>query len=170
MGRRFKLATHPVEEVAQSLELAALAGLEGAQLGVDALDTALDQGEVGEGELEVHDADVAAGVDGALGVGNGLVLEGAHDMDERIDGGQLVQEAPAEALSLAEVLARGGEVDVLDGGVGRLLRLVDLGEAVNARVWDGHGADVGLARAAEAPDGGESAGDGVEDGRLARPR
>ena len=73
---------------------------------------------------------------------DGIVLEGAQNMDERIDVAQT-----GEEVGLFEgFLADGGDIDVFDGGVGGLLWGIESGELVEALVGHACDTDVGLAR------------------------
>ena len=106
----------------------------------DALQALFDLGEVADHEVEFDVLDVAQGVDGA-DVGNGVVLEGAEDVDEGVD----VAQAGEEGGFLQRLLADGGDVDEFDGGVGGLLGRVEGGELVEALVGHAGHADVRLA-------------------------
>ena len=101
-------------------------------VGLEPLEAPLHGAEVGEDELELEHLRVAPGVDRAVGVGGRLRLEGAHHVHERVhpaQGGQVHERRP---LALRDA----GDVHVLDGGERLLLRLEDLGQAVDARVGD----------------------------------
>ena len=100
--------------------------------------------EVGEDELELEHLRVAQGVDRAVGVGDGVRLEGAHHVDEGVHPAQRRQVHEGRALALGDA----GDVHVLDGGERPLLRLEDLGEAVDAGVGDAGDADARLGPAA----------------------
>ena len=163
----FEAGFQPFEEGLEAEGAFALAGLHGADFGFEALEAALDDGEVGEGEFEVHHLDVAVGVDRALGMGDRVVAEGADDMDEGVHAGEVVDELPRRPLAFAEGLAGSREVDVLDGCVGDFFRPVEAGEGVDTLVGDVDDADVGLAGGRVGADLGGAAGDGVEDGGLA---
>lgn len=166
-GFGFEAGLEALEEGFEAERAFAFAGLEGADFGFEALEAALDDGEVGEGELEVHGLDVAVGVDGCFGVRDGFVAKGADDVDEGIHAGEVVDEFAGGAFALSEGLASGGEVDVLDGGVGDFFGAVEAGEGIDALVGDGNDADVGLAGGGVGADLGSATGDGVEDGGFA---
>ena len=74
---------------------------------------------------------------------------------------------PGGPFALAERLARCREVDVLDGGVGGLFRLVELRKAVDAFVGHVDDADVRLIGRAVDAHLGAAPRDRVEDGCLA---
>ena len=78
-------------------------------------------GEIGEGELELHELDVARGVDVSLGVGHGGLFESAHDVDEHID---VAQAAHVELVRATFDEAR--KKNELDGRRRRLPRLMEL--------------------------------------------
>ena len=111
------------------------------------LEPPIDEGEVGDDELEVEPVEVAPRVDRALRVGMRVVLERPDDVEQRVRlaepgevlGGQLL--GPDAALRRGR---RGGQVDVGDVGVDDLLGLEDLGQAVQALVGHLDDADVEL--------------------------
>lgn len=87
------------------------------------LETLLDRIEVGKKELRLNGRDVAQRIDGAVHVGDVLVLEAAHHLD---DGGALAdvgQELVAQSLTLARALDEAGDVDEIDEGVNGFLGL-----------------------------------------------
>ena len=162
---RFEPRLQTLEERRLALGGVALADLHGPHRCLDAFEALLDEGGVGEGELELHGGRVAGRVHGALGVGDGLVGEGADDVDEGVAAGELCEELRGRALAVAEGLA--GEVDVADVGEGELLRVEELRELVEAFVGDLDDADVGLDAGAVRARLRVALRDGVEDGGLA---
>ena len=82
--------------------------------------TFFHDGEVGEGELELHDLEVARGVDADFGVGDGRLFESAHDVDEHID---VAQAAHVELVRATFDEAR--KENELDGRRRRLPRLME---------------------------------------------
>jgi hypothetical protein len=50
--------------------------------GTNPLETLIDHREIGEEQLHVDRRDVAEWIDRSLGVRNGWIIEGTHDMDE----------------------------------------------------------------------------------------
>ena len=156
-------------------DLLALGGLalgRGAVAGarLEPLEAALGHGQVGEHELEVEPLDVAGGVDAAVRVRVGRVLERADDVEQgvriaqpgEVVGGQLL--GPDVALGRRR---RGRQVDVRDVGLDDLLGLEDAGQRVEPRVGHLDHADV-EGDPAVAAGLGVAAGQRVEDGGLAR--
>jgi hypothetical protein len=131
---------------------------------LDFVQPLLDDGQVGEGQLQVEQLDVALGVHAALGVRHVLVGEGAHYVEQAVGLAEVGQEGAAEL-----VLGRRGDVDVLHLGGHPALGLEHLVQPLQPRVGHlGHahvgagggvGADVRLAP-----------GEGVEQRSLAAPR
>jgi hypothetical protein len=120
-----------------ALELAGAALLE---VFFETFEALLDLAEVADDEVEVDVLDVAEGVDGAY-VGDGIVLEGAQDVNERVD----VAQAGEEGGFFEGLFADGGDVGVFDGGVGCLFRVVKGREFVESGVRYSCDADVLLA-------------------------
>ena len=113
--------------------------------GLDRLvDAALEDVQVGEDQLQVDDLDVAFGADAALDVDNLAVLKAAHHMDDGVHLADVGEEFVAQALALGSALDQAGDVHKLDDRRGDLVRIVHLGQLVQAVVRDGDGADVGL--------------------------
>ena len=108
----------------------------------------------------------AVAVDGDIRVGNCLIGESADDVDEGIHAAEVVDELASRPLALAEGFAGCGEINVLDGRIGDLLRLVQFGQAIDARVGHVHDADVRLRAGAVRANLGRATGDGVEHRRL----
>ena len=133
------------------------------------LETLLDRIEVGKKELRLNGRDVAQRIDGAVHVGDVLVLEAAHHLD---DGGALAdvgQELVAQSLTLARALDEAGDVDEIDEGVNGFFRLGLGRQRVHAGVRHGNSGLVGL-DGAEGIVGGLSVlglGQGVEKSGLA---
>ena len=130
-------------------------------VGLEALEPPLHGGEVGQDQLELEHGRVAQGVDRALGVGDGLRLEGPHHVHEDVHPAQRRQ--VHEGLSLP--LRDAGHVHVLDRGQGSLLRPEDLRQTVDARVGDPGDAHPRLRPAAGG--GGRGTGQQLEEGALA---
>ena len=106
----------------------------------------LEEDVVGQDELSVEGGRVPGRVEASL-VGHLGVLEGANDVDERVD---VLQGREVDLLLLP--LRDPRHVDELDGRRGVLLRREEGGEAVEPRVGDVRRADVRLPRGAEPVD------------------
>ena len=107
---------------------------------LEALEALLNLAEVADDQIEIDVLDVAQGIDRA-DVGDGIVLEGAQDVDERVD----VAQAGEESSFFEGFFADGGDVGVFDGGVGGLFGAVEGGELVEAGIRNSGDADVLLA-------------------------
>ncbi len=83
-----------------------------AYRGGDAVEAALDDGQVRKSKFQVHLADVAGDVDAAGRMGDGRVLEGAHHIQKRVHVGQFVKELAADAAFLDQAFNRGADVQV----------------------------------------------------------
>ena len=128
-----------------------------------------DQGEVGEGEFELHGFDVAGGVDALGGVGDGVVVEGADDVDQGVEQAESVEESVGRRFAAAAQCAGeacAGEIDDVQGGGSGLARAVEVGESLESFVGRRHDAFVGVLVCAEAG-GAVGAGEGVEESGLA---
>ena len=75
---------------------------------------ARDRLEVGEDELGLDRLDVGDRVERAGDVDDVLVLEAAHDLDDRVDLADVLEELVAEALALGGALDQAGDVHELD--------------------------------------------------------
>ena len=115
------------------------------QIFFQALETLFDLAEVADHQVEFDVLDVAQRIDRA-DVRDGVVFKGAQHVGEGVD---LAQVADVGGL-LQRFLADGADVDVLDGGVGELLGVVEGGQAVQAVVGNLGDADVRLARIGQA--------------------
>jgi hypothetical protein len=93
--------------------------------GLQPLEPALDDLEVGQHQLQLEVEDVAAGVGGAAR----LVVERAHDVQQGVRVAELLG-LQGSALALLDA----GEVDDLERRVRRLLRLEQRGEPVHAGI------------------------------------
>ena len=141
-----------------------------APAALQSFEPALGHREVGEDELEIEPLQVAGRVDAAVRMRVRRILEGADDVQERVRVPEPCQVVGRELVRPDVSLGRGRQrrqVDVRDVGLDDLLGLEDLGEALQARVRHLHDAD--MQRHAAEPAGlGVTAGQRVEDGRLAR--
>src|SRR6478736_5044838 len=171
LGRRHEAGRLPVGEdrleLLQEPELdlgLGVAALGGAGHLVEAL---VDAGEVSEAELDVDDLAVAGGVGAPHHVLDVLVHEAADHVDDGVDLADVGEELVAEPFALGGALHQPGDVDELDRGGDRLLRIDDLGELGQARVRDGDDAGVRLDRGERVVrDQRAGLGEGVEEGRL----
>jgi hypothetical protein len=144
----------------------AFGALELRDLGDEAGEALLDDGEVAEHQLEVERLDVAGWVHRTVRVRVAGVLEGADDVDEGVGLGQVAEELAAHAL-LGHALGDAGHVEVLDIGGDGPLGLEHVGQDVEPGIRDLDGGQVRLVGGAgEAADGRLGAGQRVEDGRL----
>ena len=122
---------------------------------------------IGEDELQVDGLDVPLGVDAALHVDDVVVFEAADHVDDGVHLPDIGEEFVAQALALGGALDQAGDVHEFDGGGGVLLRLVHLGQLVQALVRHGDHAHVGLYGAKRVVGRlGPRVGDGVEQGAL----
>ena len=138
--------------------------------GLEPFEAPLGHRQVGQDELEVQPLQVTPRVDGAFRVGHRRILEGAHDMEQGVGIAQAGEVLGRQLLGPDPAFGRrrrGGQVDVRDVGLDDLLRPEDLGETIESLVGDLDHADVEL-EPTEATGLGVAAGEGVEDGRLAR--
>ena len=125
---------------AQRFELVAKALVElGAALHVG--EPLLDRLEVGEGELELDDAEMLERIARA---GHVVVFEGPQHEHDGVDFTDVGEELVAQPLTLRCALDEPADVDDLDRGVHDVLRLRHLGEPVEARVGDLGDTDVGV--------------------------
>ena len=135
----------------------------------ETLDPPVDEGEIGQDELEIELLDVACRINRPRGRRKRWVVEGTHDMDERVRlpqaGEMLGRQLLRSDVALAGCGWR-GQVDVGDVGVDDLLGLEDLGQLAEPVVRHLDDADVEL-HAAEAAGFGVPSRQRVEDGRLA---
>ncbi len=106
----------------------------------EALEALFDLGEVGKHQLELEAFGVARGIDGT-GVGNGVVLEGAEDVDEGVH----IAEAGEEGGFFEGFLTDGGDVGVFDGGLNEFFGIEEGGETIEPIVGHFGDADVGFA-------------------------
>ena len=160
----------PREDDLLALVRLALGGRAVAAARLEPLEPPIDQRQVGEHELEVELLEVAPGVDRSLRVRQRVVLERANDVEQRVGVAQAGEMLGGQLLGPDATLRRGrrrGQVDVRDVGVDDLLRLEDLGQAVQPLVGHLDDADV-EGHPAEAAGLGVAAGQRVEDGGLAR--
>ena len=100
-----------------------VAGLRGA---LRALEPLLDDGEVGEGELELDDLAIANRIDGAHDVNDVGVLEAAHDVDDGVGVADVGEELVAEAFAFGGPFHEPGDVDELHDGRDYLFGLHDV--------------------------------------------
>ena len=107
-------------------------------LGRELLEALLDDRQVGDGELEVEVVDVAPRVGRRRG---GRIVEGAGDVEERVGVADQGEDVRVDR-ALARRTGRDGDVDVGDVGVGRLLRVEERRQPVDALVGHLHDADV----------------------------
>ncbi len=101
-------------------------------------------------------------------MGHTGVLEGAHDVDEPLQPGEVVEQLRAEAGAVVVALLQPGHVAIGDAGVGRLLGVEHAAEHVHP--WVAHVDDGGqyVETAAHALAGGGIAQcEGVEDRSFA---
>ena len=118
----------------------------------------LDRLEVGQGQLQLQDAQVLQRVGRPRHV---VVDEGAQDEDDGVDLADVGEEAVAEAFALAGAFDQAADVDDLDGGVHDVAAGRHLGQPVESLVRHLGDADVGVL-------GGEGVGGGQ--GATARQR
>ena len=146
------------------------AGLPCRRARLEPLDPAFGHRQVGEHELQVEALDVARRIDAAVGMRVGRILERADHVEQRVRVAQPGEVIGRQLLGPDMPLRRRRrrrQVDVGDVGVDDLLRLEDAGQRVEPGVGDLDHADVEGDPAVSAGLG-VAAGQGVEDGRLAR--
>jgi hypothetical protein len=139
--------------------------------GTKPLEAPVDEGQVGQGELQVELVEVTAWIDRARGVRQRRIVERPHDMDECVGLAEAGEVFGRQLLGPDPTLRRRRrrrEVDVRDVCLDDFLRLEDLGEPVEAVVGHLHDADVELHPPKPARVG-VAAGEGVEHGGLAGP-
>ena len=124
--------------------------------------------QVGEDQLGVDGVDVVGRIHLAVDVDDVVVLEGAHDLADRVRLADVGQELVAQAFAFGGALDDAGDVHEGDGGRHDLFGMHELGKHWQTVVWQRHDAGVRL-------DGGERivlrqhvvAGQCVEHGGLA---
>jgi len=131
----------------------------------DPLEPLLDERRVGERQFELHRRGVTRRVDRRLRVRHRLILERAHNVDQRIAPRELRQELRRRPLPATERLAR--KVDVADIRERELLRVKYLREPVEPSVRHLNHADVRLDARTVRPGLRVALRDGVEYRRLA---
>jgi hypothetical protein len=126
-----------------------LAGLLAAGLGDlgELHDALLDDLEIGKAELRLDDLDVAQRVDAALDMRDVRVLEAAHDMGDRIDLADVLEELVAKALALRRALDEARDVHEAHRGRRRLLRIIHLVQHLEPRIRHRDDTDIRLDRA-----------------------
>ena len=123
---------------AQGVELVAERAVElGLPLGLG--EALLDRLEVGEGQLELDDAQVLERIGGP---GDVVVVEGPQHEHDGVDLADVGEELVAQALALARPLDEAADVDDLHGGVDDVAALGHLGQPVEAVVGHLGDADV----------------------------
>ena len=133
-----------------------------------AVEPLLDRAEVGERELELDHLAVAHRVHRSHHVQHVVVVEAAHHVDDRVGLADVREELVAEPLALRRALHEPGDVDELDGGRHRALRLDDLRQRVESRVGHVDAAHVRLLGRERVVRGQHAGGgEGVEERRLA---
>jgi hypothetical protein len=121
---------------------------------------------VGQGQLELDDAEVLDRVVRAVDV---AVDEGAQDEHDRVDLADVGQELVAQALALARPLDEAADVDDLHRGVDDVLRLGHHRQPIEPIVGDRGDADVRVLGGERVRRGERAAaGEGVVQGALAR--
>ena len=108
-----------------------------------ALQPLLHLAEIVDDEVEVDVLDVAQRIDGP-DVRNGVVLEGAHHVGQRVN----VAQVGGEGGLVQRLFAERGDVGILHAGVDQLLRVVERGQAVEPVVGNLGDAEMRLARIA----------------------
>jgi hypothetical protein len=156
----------PLKECRLTLGVAALACLDRPHAGVDALQPLLDEGRIGEGEFELHRADVPLRVYGTRGMGHRLVFERPCDVDQSIAARELREKLARGSLPGAEGVA--GEVDVSNIRQGELLGVEHRRQPAQAFVRHLHDADIGLHARAVRAGCGIALRDRIEGRRFAR--
>ena len=165
-----------LEPCAQALERLVLCGrgLLAALRGLgDALRPALDRREVGEHELELDRVGVVERVDAAGRMGDGVVVEAAQHVDDRIGVSDRAEELVAQPFAVRRAAHEAGDVDHLERRRDDLARARarDRVEGVEPRVAHIGDAVHGLGgREHVRGDGRAAAGEGVEERRLAAVR
>ena len=100
--------------------------------GVETLEALLHGTKVGEDQLEVEHRRVTQRIDRALGMGNHARLEGAYDVDQRVDVPQRWKIHERRALALGDT----GNVHILDARERLLLGIVELRQGLDPKVRD----------------------------------
>ena len=124
------------------LHLGILVAGSGSLLGLG--QSAFDGLEVLELQLGVDDLLVADGVDGAVDVGDVVVVEAAEHVDDGVGLADVAQELIAQALALRGPLHQAGYVYYLARGGYDAPGVDELGQACEPLVGDGDHAHVGL--------------------------
>ncbi len=106
----------------------------------------LDGLQIGEDQLGVDGVDVVGRVDLAVDMHDVVVLEGAHDLADRVGLADVGEELVAQALALGRALDDACDVDEGDGGRDDLLGVHELGEHGQALVRQRYDAGVRLDR------------------------
>ena len=89
---------------------------------------------VRENQLEVDRLDVAGGVDRAINVDDVLVLEAAHDVDNRVHLADVAQKLVAQPFAVARAFHQTRNVHKLDGRGCNLLRVIHFAQHVQTVV------------------------------------
>ncbi len=98
------------------------------------LQAALDLFEIGEHQLEIERLRISQGIDAARGVRHGGIVEDAQHVRERVHLAQRRQHRGiARRFSFCGA-HDAPDVDVLDGGIGHLFRLIERGQLIDARL------------------------------------
>ena len=135
-----------VDQLAQPGLLGDRGTLAAARVAHDARMAALGLLEVGEDQLGLDRLDVGERIDAALGMDDRVVVVRAHDVDDRVGLADVREEAVAEALAAVRAGDEPGDVMEVDRVRHDVRRMQQLGEAVEALVFDGDDGDVRLDR------------------------
>ena len=108
----------------------------------------LDRSQISQHKFGLDGLDIARGVDLARHMNHIRVAEEAYDLADRVSLANVVQELVAQAFAVRSALDQARNVNELDRGRHDAIGIVDLSQAIHARIGHRHDAHVRL-------DGGE---------------
>ena len=157
-----------LDQALERRQLALCAPVAAARRLAALLDAPLDELQIAEHELHLHEIDVGARIHRVAHVDDVRVGERADDMRHGFDTADVRQKAIAQPLAAAGALRQSSDVDDVDGGVDLPRRLEDLVQAVQPWVGDRHHTEVRLGGGVRVRRrGGVAMGECVEQGGLA---
>jgi hypothetical protein len=98
----------------------------------------LQRGDIGQDEFSIDHLDIANGIDGSADVMDVTIVETPHHLDDCVDFADMTQELVTQTLALTCAADQPSNIDKLDRGWDRPLRLREHGKLIQPRVWNGH--------------------------------